>query len=121
MAKKTATFEDHMSTQRERFEALIKPNQRSKFLDAHNRVTETYVESHIRGMWEGFQLGEASGMERAAAECERLSTAIDDDLAQFIRTIDGNNAMGAGALAEQIANWYAAYGREHAQQESTND
>ena len=54
-------------------------------------------------------------MERAAAECERLSTAIDDDLARFIRTIDGNNAMGAGALAEQIANWYAAYGREHAQ------
>lgn len=38
-----------------------------------------------------------------------------DDLAQFIRKIDGNHTMGAGALAEQIADWYAAYGREQAQ------
>ena len=102
MAKKTATFEDHMSTQRERFEALIKPNQRSKFLDAHNRVTETYVESHIRGMWEGFQLGEASGMERAAAECERLSTAIDNAGKTYNRdTTSTHCALAIRALMAQ--------------------
>jgi len=27
---------------------------------------------------------------------------LSDDLAQFIRTIDGNNSMGAGELAEEI-------------------
>ena len=29
-----------------------------------------------------------------------------DDLAQFIRKIDGNNTMGAGALAENICQWF---------------
>lgn len=31
-----------------------------------------------------------------------------DDLAQFIRQIDGNHTMGAGALAERIVEWLAA-------------
>lgn len=31
-----------------------------------------------------------------------------DDLAQFIRQIDGKNSMGAGALAEHICEWLAA-------------
>lgn len=30
-----------------------------------------------------------------------------DDLAQFIRQIDGQNSMGAGALAERICEWLA--------------
>ena len=111
-----------MSTQRERFESAYKTKSPT-VENAAFRLTAAggYLLPLVDAAWQGFQLGEASGLERAVAECERLSTAIDDDLAQFIRTIDGNNAMGAGALAEQIANWYAAYGREHAQQESTND
>lgn len=33
---------------------------------------------------------------------------IDPDaLAQFIRKIDGNNSLGAGALAERICEWLA--------------
>lgn len=32
-------------------------------------------------------------------------TIDPDALAQFIRQIDGNNGMGAGALAEQICEW----------------
>lgn len=31
-----------------------------------------------------------------------------DDLANFIRAIDGNHKMGAGALAESICAWLAA-------------
>ncbi|HDS1721455.1 hypothetical protein NPS53_08100 [Pseudomonas putida] len=32
-------------------------------------------------------------------------TLDPDALAQFIRQIDGNNSMGAGALAEKICEW----------------
>lgn len=28
-----------------------------------------------------------------------------DSLAQFIRKVDGNNTLGAGALAENICQW----------------
>lgn len=36
-------------------------------------------------------------------------SAVDVDLlAQFIRKIDGNNSMGAGALAEKIIDWLSA-------------
>lgn len=31
-----------------------------------------------------------------------------DELAQFIRQIDGNHTMGAGALAERIVEWQAS-------------
>ena len=31
-----------------------------------------------------------------------------DALAQFIREIDGDNRLGAGALAERIVEWLAA-------------
>lgn len=58
---------------RARFEALLKPESRCTFLDAHNRPTDVYVENHIRGMWEGFQLGHATGMEDAANMCDARS------------------------------------------------
>jgi hypothetical protein len=31
-----------------------------------------------------------------------------DDLSNFIRSVDGNNSMGAGVLAEKICEWLAA-------------
>jgi hypothetical protein len=39
----------------------------------------------------------------------REMTDAVDDLAQHIRQIDGNNSMGAGALAESIAEWADRY------------
>lgn len=39
----------------------------------------------------------------------QLDELVDiDALSNFIREIDGNNRMGAGALAENIANWLSA-------------
>ena len=39
----------------------------------------------------------------------RELTGAVDALAQHIRQIDGNNSMGAGALAESIAEWADRY------------
>ena len=92
-----------MSTQRDRFEALIKPERLSKFLDSHNRPTDIYVENHIRSMWEGFQLGEASGMELAAKVCDEAEDRflnardIDDDY-----SASSHCSNLCGILAKQI-------------------
>lgn len=39
-------------------------------------------------------------------ECKLMPVDVDA-LAQFIRKVDGNNRMGAGALAEKISEWLA--------------
>lgn len=39
-----------------------------------------------------------------------LTSLNVDDLAQFIRSIDGKNDLGAGALAERIVEWLSAQG-----------
>lgn len=36
-----------------------------------------------------------------------------DELAQFIRATDGDNTMGAGALAEKICEWTTALADQH--------
>lgn len=43
-----------------------------------------------------------------------------DDLAQFIRQIDGNHTMGAGVMAERICDWLTAAPHPPAQQAEPN-
>lgn len=38
----------------------------------------------------------------------RELTVDPDELAQFIRQVDGDNRMGAGALAERIVEWFGS-------------
>lgn len=41
-----------------------------------------------------------------------MTVAGVDDLANFIRSVDGNNTMGAGALAEAILSRYVVAERD---------
>lgn len=41
----------------------------------------------------------------ASQASEDHQISLVDDLSNFIRTIDGRNQMGAGALAEKIVEW----------------
>lgn len=49
-----------------------------------------------------------TAMPLYAHPARELTDAVDD-LAQHIRQIDGNHSMGAGALAESIAEWADRY------------
>lgn len=44
------------------------------------------------------------GFERGWKAARRTGFDVDA-LANFIRFVDGNHTLGAGALAEKIANW----------------
>jgi len=75
-----------------------------------------------RSMWNaGFERGRQQGMAQEAALLELAKDSQDmgeygtaqpsapnvDALSNFIRQIDGDNSMGAGALAEAICGWIA--------------
>ena len=56
---------------------------------------------HFAFTW--FQLGEASALERAAVECERLSTAIDNAGKTYKRdTTSTHCALAIRALAQEV-------------------
>lgn len=62
--------QDHMSTQRKRFEQAwrtLYPNMHPILLD---QSALGYRESWVDKIWQGFQLGEASGLEMAAELCD---------------------------------------------------
>lgn len=81
-----------MSDQRARFEAWAS-GKRSLRVDRFDsdepRYPNEYEEELTQIAWEAWQ-----------AACPDV-----DDLAQHIRRVDGQNAMGAGALAESICEW----------------
>lgn len=65
-------------------------------------------EEHTDGGWDA-----ASPSEQDAAEAwnDRKSFRVlpdVDELSNFIRRVDGNHDMGAGALAEKICEWLRA-------------
>ena len=47
-------------------------------------------------------------LDQLRAELEKVRCLDVDDLAQFIRQIEGRHNMGAGALAELIVEWFYA-------------
>ena len=81
-------------------------------------LTDTDVARIFRRVYGGNRFDATERMfaaEIAAArdaqwQSTRLSGGVPDvdDLAQFIRQIDGNHRMGAGALAEHICEWLTA-------------
>ena len=92
-----------MSTQRERFESAYKTKSPT-VENAAFRLTAAggYLLPLVDAAWQGFQLGEASGLERAAAECERLSTAIDNAGKTYNRdTTSTHCALAIRALMAQ--------------------
>jgi len=86
-----------------RFEAAwhIKwPNDEPRIFEQDTKGIYTWPE--VQDTFEGFQLGEASGLERAVAECERLSTAIDNAGKTYNRdTTSTHCALAIRALMAQ--------------------
>jgi hypothetical protein len=93
-----------MSTQRERFEAAwhIKwPNDEPRIFEQDSKGQYTWPE--VRDTFEGFQLGEASALERAAKVCEEAKTPDDwSTTAKFgFETACERNAKNIRALMAQ--------------------
>jgi hypothetical protein len=91
------------TAQQLRFEAawLVKwPNDEPFIFKQDSKGQYTWPE--VQDTFEGFQLGEASGLERAVAECERLSTAIDNAGKTYNRdTTSTHCALAIRALMAQ--------------------
>ena len=63
-----------------------------------------FLDVELERIYQGFQLGEASALERAAVECERLSTAIDNAGKTYKRdTTSTHCALAIRALAQEDA------------------
>ena len=64
------------------------------------------------GKWNSAQAEEVRKLraerDQLRAELEKVRCLDVDDLAQFIRQIEGRHNMGAGALAELIVEWFYA-------------
>jgi len=90
--------------QQKRFEAAwhIKwPNDEPRIFEQNKNGVYTWPE--VQDTFEGFALGEASALERAAAECDRLSTAIDNGGKTYRReTTSSHCALAIRALAQQV-------------------
>jgi hypothetical protein len=62
--------------------------------------------------------GDSVSAVRLSSICELFAGKVlvplkPDDLSNFIRSVDGNNSMGAGVLAEKICGWLAALEVQH--------
>lgn len=63
------------------------------------------------GSFQQFKYGFDLAIREVQAAQQKESVDIDaDQLSNFIRKIDGNNSMGAGALAEHIVGWLKTTG-----------
>lgn len=57
---------------------------------------DRYYYEHAQQLWEAYQAGHADAVPNV------------DELAQFIRDVDGDHRMSVGALAEQLCAFLAA-------------
>ena len=85
-----------MSTQRDRFEAAWKAGgDYAIWTLERNERTGKYFSIKAQAAFEGFQLGEASGFERAAKVC-------DDNAESWSDPYESEPACGVRKCAEQI-------------------
>jgi hypothetical protein len=86
--------------------------QRDRFIQLHKELWSNFyydlgadmkfLDIELERIYQGFQLGEASALERAAVECERLSTAIDNAGKTYKRdTTSTHCALAIRALAQE--------------------
>jgi hypothetical protein len=87
--------------------------QRDRFIQLHKELWSNFyydlgadmkfLDVELERIYQWFQLGEASALERAAVECERLSTAIDNVGKTYKRdTTSTHCALAIRALAQEV-------------------